>query len=166
MQYVAPVVDNPVTLDAVAKSNGNPISAGTVNFYLYRVSTGKWWVDSSSTWSDTAAIAKVGGYVDDGHWITTLKAAAWISGEKYLLYIKESGDLHIPQSEFVQCSLVPSVIMDLIEADKVIDTGATPWVLEYRHKTTKTVLLRQTMKNTAGATISSINNVLGQLELE
>lgn len=57
-------------------------------------------------------------------------------------------------------------IEQLLNADKVIDTSGSPWVLEYRHKDTKAVLLRQTMKNTAGETITSINNVLGQLSLE
>jgi len=54
----------------------------------------------------------------------------------------------------------------LIEADKIIDTSGSPWVLEIRDKDTKEVLLRQTMKNTNGEVITNINNVLGQLEKE
>ncbi|MCK5606640.1 hypothetical protein KAR91_32360 [Candidatus Pacearchaeota archaeon] len=58
-------------------------------------------------------------------------------------------------------------ITDLLEADKVIDTDSDPWVLEYRHKDTKAVLLRQTMKNTAGEDVTTkYNTTLGQLELE
>ena len=75
------------------------------------------------------------------------------------------------QVDTVQIGGVTQVgdIDDLIalkEADKVIDTTGDPWVLEYRHKTTKVVLLRQTMENTSGTSITSTNNVLGQLELE
>jgi len=57
-------------------------------------------------------------------------------------------------------------IRDMVEADKVIDTSGTPWVLEYREKDAKTVLLRQTMKNTSGENIASNDNVLGRLEKE
>jgi len=55
-------------------------------------------------------------------------------------------------------------ITAFLQADKVIDTSTVPWTLERRDKDTKAVLLRQTMKNTNGDNITSINNVLGRLE--
>ena len=63
-------------------------------------------------------------------------------------------------------ALLDAGISALIHADKVIDTFGSPWVLEFRDKDTKNVLLRQEMKNAAGEAITSINNVLGRLELE
>jgi len=57
-------------------------------------------------------------------------------------------------------------IQDMVKADKVIDTSGNPWVLEYREKDSKEVLLRQTMKNTSGENVTSNDNVLGRLEKE
>jgi hypothetical protein len=57
------------------------------------------------------------------------------------------------------------LIRDMLESDKVIVTTTEPWTLEYRHKTTKEVLLTQALKNTAGEDITSKENVLGSLEL-
>jgi len=54
---------------------------------------------------------------------------------------------------------------DLLNADKVIVTDTTPWRLEHRDKNTKSVLLSQDLKNTAGADITSKSNVLGSLTL-
>ncbi len=56
-------------------------------------------------------------------------------------------------------------VYDLLNADKVIVTGTTPWTLEYREKTGKSVLLTQDLKNTSGANITSKSNILGSLVL-
>jgi len=55
------------------------------------------------------------------------------------------------------------LIMDLLNANKIINTDTTPWQLEYKHKTTGDILLIQKMTNTEAENIRSINNVLGGL---
>ncbi len=59
-----------------------------------------------------------------------------------------------------------ALILNLIEADKVIDISGVPWVLEYRKKVGKAVLLRQELKDTGGSDISSTAATLGQKILE
>jgi len=55
------------------------------------------------------------------------------------------------------------LIMDLLNANKIINIDTTPWQLEYKHKTTGDILLIQKMTNTESENIRSINNVLGGL---
>ena len=59
-----------------------------------------------------------------------------------------------------------TTISKLQRADKIIDTATTPWTLNYKQEGTETDLMSKTMKNTAGADITSKNNILGQLEQE
>jgi len=125
---------NVLSLPLVSRSDGSPVTSGTVNFYL---------VDQ-----------------DD----LSLPSAVWSAGTRYLLYAKEAGNGHVPIS--VDVLAQNEAFRKLVEADKVVDTSGSPWVLEYRDKDTKEVLLRQTMKNTSGEPITNVNNVLGQLELE
>lgn len=63
--------------------------------------------------------------------------------------------------------LVDTIAIEkLLRADKVIDTGETPWVCDYKEEGTEDVLMSKTLKNTAGENITNVNNVLGQLEKE
>ena len=57
------------------------------------------------------------------------------------------------------------VIQKLIEADRTIDTTTTPWQLVYKEKGTVTELLRQDIKDTAGADMTATTQVIGQLTL-
>ncbi|KKN20055.1 hypothetical protein LCGC14_0939490 [marine sediment metagenome] len=57
-------------------------------------------------------------------------------------------------------------IKKLLRADRIINTSATPWVVDHKEEGTETALMSKTMKNTDGENISSENNTLGQLEQE
>ena len=160
---------NILELPLVAKASGNAITAGTVNFYLVDKdgdNAGKWYRGSDTSWQAAEAIAGAATHRVNGHWWLSFPSAVWARDIRYRLYAKEDGGLHITVGEDILGGVTTSAIQDLIEADKVIDTSGDPWVLEWRQKTTKTVLLRQEMQNTGGTNITSTNNVLGQLELE
>jgi hypothetical protein len=95
---------NAVHGDMVAKADGAPITAGTINFYLIALegdNAGKWFKASDDTWSVTEESAGAGTHKADGHWTCIIDAAAWITGVRYELYAKESENLHIPYSEEV-----------------------------------------------------------------
>lgn len=88
--------------------------------------------------------------------------AAIVSGDlinAYHVGVYLGSEIYVPDGD-------PARILNLIEADKVIDTSGTPWVLEYRNKTTKAVLLRQELKDTGGSDISSTAVTLGRKVLE
>lgn len=106
MRTVYAGITNLVTLDLVAKASGNPITAGTVNFYLIANSganIGKWYLGSGPTWEASASIAGAATHKDDGHWQLSLASAVWTRDVTYTLYAKESGSLHIAASEDVVC---------------------------------------------------------------
>ena len=95
---------NTLYADLVAKADGEPIVAGTVTFYLIAISganAGKWFKTSDDSWSATEQAAGTGTHKADGHWSCSIDAAAWTTGVVYVLYAKESGDLHIAYSEEV-----------------------------------------------------------------
>lgn len=95
---------NIVTLPVVAKASGDPITAGTVNFYLIDKdgsNAGKWYRGSDASWQVAEAIAGVATHRADGHWYLSLLSAVWARNVRYRLYAKESGDLHIPVGEDV-----------------------------------------------------------------
>jgi len=79
--------------------------------------------------------------------------------------ITHDSDTTLPATIDWQANLADDV-KKLIRADKVIDTGETPWVVDYKEEGTETVLMAKTMKNTAGENVTTKNNVLGQLEQE
>lgn len=106
MQIAYPGQANEVSLPVVAKATGNPITSGTVNFYLKDIETGKWFKGSDSSWQSSESLAGAATHESDGHWILSLVSAAWIDIHKYKLYAKESGNLHIPVSETIICSAV------------------------------------------------------------
>lgn len=104
MQSFTAAQSNTMYADMVAKANGDPITSGTVNFYLMALTganVGKWYNASGGTWSATEAIAGTGTHQADGHWTASIPAGAWVTGVRYNLYAKESGNLHIACSEEV-----------------------------------------------------------------
>jgi hypothetical protein len=109
MQTFVPGQANTLTVDMLAKSNGDSIVSGTVNLYLKATSganSGKWWKASDGTWSATIVSAGVCSHDDDGHWICSVAAGAWISGVRYRINAKESGGLHVSYSEEVSEKVV------------------------------------------------------------
>jgi hypothetical protein len=82
----------------VARASGAPVTAGTVNYYLRAKSganNGKWWRDSDQTWQ-VAETANAMTHNADGHWEIDLTTSPFTDGVRYLEYVKESGDLHVP----------------------------------------------------------------------
>jgi hypothetical protein len=96
----------------VAKANGDPITTGTVNYYLKAKSganAGKWWRNSDQTWLP-AETANAMTHDADGHWDILLTAGAtgpFVAGVRCLEYIKESGNLHVPDGRLLACDAAP-----------------------------------------------------------
>lgn len=85
------------------KSDGDPIKTGTVNYYLKAKSgpnDGKWWRDSDQTWQ-AVETANPMTHEADGHWEIDLTTSPFVDGVRYLEYVEESGDLHIPMKRHV-----------------------------------------------------------------
>jgi len=97
-----------VTLDIIAKANGDPITSGTVNFYLLAITgtnAGKWFRGSDNSWQSSEAIADAASYKAGSLWQLSIVSAAWISGVIYNLYAKESGNLNIIYSDVITTDL-------------------------------------------------------------
>ena len=89
---------NILELPIVAKALGNPITSGTVNFYLVDKdgpNAGKWYRGSDQTWQASESIAGAATHRADGHWYLSFPSAVWTRNIRYRLYAKESEDLHI-----------------------------------------------------------------------
>jgi len=89
---------NILELPVVAKASGNPIIAGTVNFYLVDKdgpNAGKWYKGQDGLWYATEQIAGEAIHRADGHWYLSFPSVVWTRGVRYRLYAKEGGDLHI-----------------------------------------------------------------------
>ena len=103
---VVPGQANVITVDAVAKASGDPITSGTVNVYLRAkdgANAGKWYRGSDTSWQGSEVIAGAASHTGDGHWDLSLPSAVWTAGVAYNVYPKESGGLHTPYSEPVFC---------------------------------------------------------------
>ena len=90
--------NNTVKMDVVAKASGDPITTGTVNFYLKAVTgdnAGKYFRASDSQWQAAESSAGLATYDCGSALSLAIAAAAWISGVDYQLYAKESGNLNI-----------------------------------------------------------------------
>ncbi len=110
---VHPGQANILSADAVARADGSPITAGTVNFYLYAkdgTNATKWYKGSDATWNAAEQVAGAATHKGDGHWILSLASAVWTTGVAYLLYAKETGDLHVPVSQDILCEAVPTTL--------------------------------------------------------
>lgn len=95
---------NILELPLVAKQTGNPITSGTVNFYLVDKdgpNAGKWYRGSDQSWQAAEAIAGVATHRVDGHWYLSFPSAVWTRNVRYRLYAKEDGSLHITVGEDV-----------------------------------------------------------------
>ncbi len=106
MQIVYTSQTNVIALPIVAKASGNPITAGTVNFYLRALTganAGKWYRGSDQSWQAAESIAGAATHAADGHWELSLASAVWTKDVAYLAYAKESGNLHIPVEKDVLC---------------------------------------------------------------
>lgn len=82
---------NPIALMLVDKS-GDPIIAGTINFYLRGLSggnLGKWW--DGAAWSAVEVAIGVGAHNGGGNWSIVIASAAWISGTTYAAYASTVG---------------------------------------------------------------------------
>jgi len=104
MQTVLVGQANICELPVVAKASGNPITSGTINFYLVAkdgTNANKWYRGSDTSWQVTESVAGVATHRADGHWYLSLPSAVWTRNVAYTLYAKESGDLHIPVQDHI-----------------------------------------------------------------
>jgi len=102
----------------VARADGSPIVTGTVNHYLKALdgaNVGKWWKNSDQTWA-VAETASAMAHEADGHWTITLAASPFTAGVRYLEYVKESTNLHIPTSMLLKGEYTP-----LADANRGVD---------------------------------------------
>jgi len=165
MQIAFPNQANILTLPLVAIADGSKITAGTVNFYLLAMSgtnVGKWWKLADGLWYAAEQLAGTGTHKARGHWQISIAEGAWTDEVMYLLYAEEDSGLSIAVETQVWCN----TLEQMQKADRYIQTGDTPWTIDYKHKDTGAILLTQTMKNTDGENITSKNNILGRLEKE
>jgi hypothetical protein len=98
MTRYTPGAANTVYVTQALKSSAGPVTAGTVNSYVVAVggaNDGKWWKDSDSTWA-AVETATAMTHKSDGQWYVSIKSGCWTDGQRYRIYAKESGDLHIP----------------------------------------------------------------------
>lgn len=95
----------------VAKADGSPITAGSVNYYL-RAKSGanaaKWWRNSDQTWQ-AAETANAMSHDADGHWSIALSGAPFSDSLRYLEYVREAGNLHIPDARHLVGAYEPNV---------------------------------------------------------
>jgi hypothetical protein len=104
---------------AVARADGSPIIAGTVNYYLKcksGVNAGKWWRNSDQSWQ-AAEAANAMTHDADGHWdilLTVGAAGPFAAGVRYLEYVKESGNLHVPDGRLLVCDAAPGTTGGLL----------------------------------------------------
>jgi hypothetical protein len=104
MQLINPGQQNTVFVDMLNRGSGNPLISGTVNTFLIALNgsdAGDWFRGSDQTWQASEEIAAAASHKADGHWLADIHADAWSYGVEYLLYGKESGNLHIPYAD--QC---------------------------------------------------------------
>ena len=98
MEFAIPGQANIITLPLVAKTDGDAITSGTVNFYLKDrdgSNAGKWY-DSGGTWEDIESVAGTGTHDVKGHWFLSFPSVVWVQGIRYYCYAEESGSLSIP----------------------------------------------------------------------
>ena len=102
-----PLRANTRTRSLVARADGTPITAGTVNYYLIAntgTNAGKWYKATDNSWDANEAIAfATMEHKADGVWSALVDALAWpTAGVEYTEYAKESGDLHVPTSAMIR----------------------------------------------------------------
>ncbi len=133
MQIVYTGQANVLALPIVAKASGNPITTGTVNFYLVAdtgTNAGKWYRGSDQTWQAAEALAGAASHKADGHWQLSLAAAVWTKDVAYKLYGKESGDLHIPVGKDILCRSEMTKVLVAWALGLARDKSGSPGVQE------------------------------------
>jgi len=169
-----PAQANVRTAKIVARADGSPIVTGTVNFYLKALTgtnAGKWWVDSSETWSASEALAKamtVSGTL--GSWTVSIKAGAWIDGVEYLEECAESGSLDVPINRHILCGSVLADVTKLTgSAYKIADTTGnwgTPgtWSDDVEPVAGENIIIRAGVHVTVAASLNL--GLFGTLEVQ
>jgi hypothetical protein len=115
----------------VKRANGDPITAGTVNWYLQARSganAGKWWRISDNSWQ----VAETGNAMThqaDGHWTRALDQSPFADGIRFLEYAKESGDLHVSVSRSLKAEYTPSA-NSARRVDLGLWLGTAPFALD------------------------------------
>lgn len=110
----------------IAKTNGDPITSGTVNWYLKALTganAGKWWQKSDESWS-AGEVANEMEHQADGHWTcdplgVPTSASPFDDGVAFVEYAKESGDLHVPSARLIRAAYTPSA-----DSDNRVDLGS------------------------------------------
>lgn len=114
MQSFTAGIANRVTVDMKAKSNAEPITAGTVSITLQAKSganEGKWFRASDSSWQISEAVAVAEAeHQSRGRWAGVIPAAAWITGVRYDVSGYESGNLHLDYSDEVVEIVTPKEV--------------------------------------------------------
>jgi len=98
MQSFIPGQANIITVDLINRSTGEPITAGTVIFYLKSLAgsqTGKWFRGSDNTWQAAEAGVGAASHESRGHWTCEIPASAWIANTRYEVYAVENTDIQI-----------------------------------------------------------------------
>ncbi len=124
MQHALVGQANVLSLPVVAKASGNPITAGTVNFYLVDLdgdNVGKWYRGADTSWQVGESIAGASTHKAKGHWVLSLPSDVWTEEVRYLLYAWETGNLHIPVGEEI---LALQSVADAVH-DEVIEGALT-----------------------------------------
>lgn len=143
----------------VARATGNPITIGTVNWYLKAltgVNADKWWRTSDDTWQ-VAETANAMTHQADGHWtIDPVNGATspFDDGVLYLEYAKESGNLHIPVARHLKAGHTATITA----AKKISGVVTTDVLTTYTGNTPQTgdgfaILADLTFGNAALATL-------------
>ena len=114
--------------DLVARADGSPIIAGTVNFYIIAntgANAGSWFRGSDNSWQAAEAIAGAMSHKSDGHWQVSIATNCWTDGVEYTEYAKESTNLHVPVSWLVVCKYRMTVDSsnDVVAASVVGNVG-------------------------------------------
>lgn len=137
MQYALIGQANILSLPIVAKATGNPIIAGTVNFYLVDkegANANKWYRGADTSWQAAEAIAGAATHRADGGWYLSFPSAVWVRNVRYRLYGKEDGDLHIPVGEDVLGAVALSgsgataTVYTVLDGDTNPIDGVSVWV--------------------------------------
>lgn len=106
-----PGVSNVRGKTILARADGSPVTAGTVNYYLQARTgdnAGRWWRGSDSTWQAEEVIAGQMTHQGQGQWSVEIAAGAWIFGVEYWEYAAETGGLAAIVGDAVRCQAIAS----------------------------------------------------------